>query len=367
MYVKISRWQFFLLTVNYILGTSYFVIFQGLIKQGKQDAWLIPWWAGAFGIAVAFLWILLQRLYPGKSMAQIPISVLGRPLGIVISILYFLFFCILAGWVLRNLSDFLNATIMPESPMSVFHVMFLIVAVYTVLQGVETIARLNQFVTPFLFFPFWLVLLVAVSDWQWYRFQPAFQTDILSTVINTNSFLGFPYMESLALMMFFPYVKDGVKKTFFGGIVAASLSMSLTLFMTIGILGVERASRLTYPIYSLVQEVSIGEELVHIHSIISVVLLILIFIKVLVLVFCAHESLDQLFRPKTKWPVILALLVFLSALGSSIYENPIQNKEWDAKYTFLYDFFFAVFLPGLLLVTTWIKKTFKKRDGVSAG
>ncbi len=151
------------------------------------------------------------------------------------------------------------------------------------------------------------------------------------------------------------------------GIGTASLTFSLVIFMIIGLLGVERASRLTFPIYTVEQEVSLGEVIVNIHSIISVVLLILIFIKVLVLVYGAHASLNQVFRPETKWPFFLAISVIMAAMATSIYENPIQNNEWIAKYMFVYNSFFAIVIPGLLLVITWAKNFFQKKRRRSSG
>lgn len=356
----ISRFQFYLLTINYILGTTLFVLIQRLVKQGGQDAWLMPYWAGGFGILVGLFWILLFRYYPGRSLVQIPLDAWGRPLGTFVSVLYFLYFCNLAGWILRNLSDFMNGTIMPETPKGVFHVMFLLVACYTVAQGAEAIGRLNQVITPFLFFPFWLVLLLATVNWDWGRLQPVFHSDP-GAILQYHSFLGFPYMETIALTMLFPLVKQGAGRPFLFGLWTASVSLSMTLFMVIGLLGVERASRLTFPVYTVVQEVSIGEVIVNIHAIISVILLILIFIKLLVLVYGASETLRQVFRPQTRWPHFLALTILLSAMALSIYENPIQNGEWDEKYTFIYDSFFVLLIPFLLLVTTWIKHTFGKQ------
>ncbi|UFJ42669.1 spore germination protein [Brevibacillus humidisoli] len=356
----ISRFQFYLLTINYILGTTLFVLIQRLVTQAGQDAWLMPMWAGSFGLLVGLFWILLFRYYPGKSLVQIPMDAWGRPLGIFVAVLYFLFFCNLAGWVLRNLSDFMNATLMPETPKSMLHVMFLLVACYSVAHGAETIGRLNQVITPFLFFPFWLVLLLATVNWDWERLQPVFHSD-LGAILQYHSFIGFPYMETIALTMLFPLVKQGAGRPILLGMLTASVSLSLTMFMIIGLLGVERASRLTFPVYTVVQEVSIGEAIINIHSIISVILLILIFIKLLVLIYGAYETLRQVFRPKTRWPHFLGLTILLSATALSIYENPIQNGEWNVKYTFIYDSFFVLLIPFLLLVTTWAKRRFEKR------
>lgn len=362
----ISRWQYYLLTINFILGTTLFVLIQRLVKQGAQDAWLMPLWAGSVGVFIALLWIVLARSYPGKSLVQIALAVCGRPLGIAISILYFLYFSVLAGWVLRNLSDFMNATIMQETPKSVFHIMFLLIACYTAAQGAEALARLNQLLTPFLFFPFWLLLLLAAVNWDWGRFQPVLQPGNWRNLLEFHSLIAFPYMETFAMMMLYPSVRQKAGRALVLGMVTASVSLSLILFMIIGLLGAERASRLAFPIYTAVQEVSMGEIIINIHSIISVVLLVLIFIKLLILVYGSYEILHQVFRPRTKWPHMLGLTILLSAIAMSIYENPIQNGEWDDQYSLAYDSFFTLSIPALLLAVTWLKRVFMKRRERSA-
>jgi len=357
----ISRFQFYLLTVNYILGTTLFVLIQRLVRHGGQDAWLMPLWAGSIGILIGWFWLLLFRYYPGCSLVQIPLKALGRVPGTIVSLLFFVYICNLSGWVLRNLSDFMNGTIMPDTPRSVFHIMFLLVACYAAAQGAEAIGRLNQVLTPFLFFPFWLVLLLATVNWDWERLQPFFHTKP-ETILLYHSLIGFPFMETIVLTMLFPLVRQGAGRPFLLGVASAAVSLSGILFMAIGLLGVERASRLTFPVYTIVQEVTIGEVFVNMHSIISVILLILIFIKLLVLVYGASETLRQLFHPKTRLPQFLGLMILLSAMALSIYENPIQNGEWNLKYSFIYDSFFVLLIPFLLLVATWIKRALGMRS-----
>jgi len=325
----------------------------------------MPWWAGLFGILVSLVWILLYRYYPGQSLAQIPVSALGRPLGIAVSMLFFVYFCLIGGWVLRNLSDFLNGTIMPRTPPTVFHVMFLFVVCYTVAQGVETVARLNQFVTPFLFFPFWFVLMLALSEWQWDRLQPVLQTNIGETMLRSHSFFGFPYLETLAMMMFLPHTGNRPGRSFVWGIGTASLSLSAIIFMIIGLVGVERASKLAYPVYTVVQEITSGGATINVHSVISVVLLILIFIKLLILVYGAYECLNQLFQPSVKWPFFIVLGTILCALALTIYDNPIQNIEWSTKYNFIFCCMFAIVLPVMLLAVTWFKAAIQKKKGMT--
>jgi len=358
--------QFMFLTVNYILGTTLFVLPRGLIQQGGKSAWLMPWWAGAAGIVIALIWIWLSRHYPGQSLAQIPVKALGRFFGGAVSLLFFFHMCMIAGFVLRNLSDFLNSTILPETPKSVFHIMFLLVACYAAAQGAVNVARFNMIVTPFLFFPFWLAMLAATGNWDWDRVQPVLSSDIWGKMLENHAFIGFPFMEGIVLMMLFPLVRQGGGKALVSGYAVAILSLSAMLFMIVGLLGIERSSRLMFPIYTIVQEAAIGEVVVNIHSVISVVLLSLIFIKLLVLVYAAYECLNQLFRPEKQWPIFLALIILLSGFAQTVYENLIQDQEYVKKYTFVFNSFFSLFLPCLLLAATWIRNAVRPPRGRNA-
>jgi spore germination protein (amino acid permease) len=354
----ISRAQFYLLTVNFMLGTTLFVTINKMIMVGSRDAWMIPLWAGAYGSLAALLWILLLRTSPGSSPIQIAREAWGRPGGFLVAVLYLFYFCMLSGWVLRNLSDFMNVTIMPETPKTMFHVMFLLVACYAVANGAETVGRLNAIVTPFLVFPFWSSLMLATVNWNWERLQPAFQDPL--AILRFHSHLGFPFMETFSLMMLYPLVHSGAARALLLGVASAALSISLVVFMSIGLLGAERAARISYPIYTIVQEVDLGTVIVNVHSVLTVILIILIFIKLLVLLYAASETIHQMFRPASRWPHLLALTMLCSAVAIAVYENPIQNMDWSAAYTFVYDSFFTILIPSLMLATVWLKRVFRK-------
>jgi len=359
--------QFYFLTVNFCIGTTLFVLIPSLVQAGGRDSWLIPLWGGACGMFFALLWIWLYRLYPGLSLAQISLAALGRPLGTVVATLYYLHFSVIAGFVLRNLSDFLTGTILPKTPGPVFHIMFLAVASYAAAQGVETIARLNQLLTPLLAFPFWFVILLATVNWDWSRFVPAFQPETLAGVFRFHTILGFPFLEPVALLMIFPFVDGKTGRMLMAGIATAAASISLTVFAIIGSLGVERTTKMTFPIYSLVQEVAVNDVIINIQSVISIILLTLIFIKLQVLYYAAFETLRQTFRPVMRWPLLLGVSMVLAGIAPSIIENGIQNSEWRKNFTFAHDAVFGLGFPALLLAVTLIRLAAGKRPGAGRG
>lgn len=352
-----------LLTVNFTLGTTIFVMLASLIKVGEQNAWLIPLYSGLVGMAVALLVIFLHRLHPGKSLIQIPTEVFGPWAGRIFVFIYFLYFSLLLAWVVHNMSDFLKGTYMPETPKSVFHFMFLIVAAYTVVKGVTTIARLNQFMSPLLFFPFWISVFMGFPAWDAERFRPFLHVDLGKLFIDSHPFIGFPFLEWLALFTLYPYVERRAGRSLILGLGLAAVSISFIIIFVIGLLGVERASRISFPVYTFVQEISLGDVVTNIHAIISMVFLVLVYIKVLILFYSAYVSFQELVRPTSTWPILFGLLVFFGALSRTIYLNPIQNMEFILKYEFFYSSFFCIVIPSLLLVATWVKMKMAKGRG----
>jgi spore germination protein KB len=356
----ISRGQYYLLTVNYTLGTTLFVTINAMIGEAGPDAWMMPLWAGITGMLAALIWIALLRSAPGRSPVEIARDAWGPAAGAVVGILYLAVFCVTAAWALRNLSDFMNMTIMPRTPPSMFHIMFLFVAGYAVAQGSETVGRLNAVATPFLAGPFWISLALATADWDWERLEPAFRDPW--AIFRFPSHLGFPFLEAFAMTMLWPKVRSGAAGALVLGIASAALSISLVVFMVTGLLGPERAARINYPIYTVVQEVEFGKALVNIHSVLTVILITLIFVKLLVLLYAACETISQLFRTSSRWPHLLALGILISAGAVSIYENPIQNRILNNRYTFIYDGFYAVLIPALLLATVRLRRALAGRS-----
>jgi len=354
--VRIGRWQLFLLTANFTIGTTVFVLLGTLIEAGRQDAWLIPLWGGAFGCALAAFWSSLLNRYPGHNIVGVCRIVLGPKIGSAVALMY-VWYCVnVASWVTRNLSDFLKMTIMPHTPMHVIHVMFLLVAGYAVVKGIEPIARLMEIFAPIMFLSFWFVLFVAVSPWEWHHFRPVFGTDLRATFLKTVSFLGFPFMQAMVVTFVWPFAGRKAMLPFVGGIAAAAVSLSAIIAFLLGIMGIYRSSHLTFPLFTLAQEVEVGSVLQHLESIMSMIWLLLIFSQLSVSLFGAFEGLREIFRLRTRKPIVAALILIISALAVTIEENIQTNLEWNQKYTFPYFSFLMIVVPLVLYAVGWIKR-----------
>src|SRR5690606_29854180 len=141
----------------------------------------------------------LVTLHPGLSLVEICMKLAGRKGGGVIALNYIYFFIQMASWITRNLGDFMKVILMPCTPISVFHIMFLVVVCYASIKGLETIARVSQLLTPVILLILAGIFAASLMDWRWTRFQPALQLDIWTVIKGSAPVLGFPYMEVVVL------------------------------------------------------------------------------------------------------------------------------------------------------------------------
>ncbi|MEK8126584.1 endospore germination permease [Paenibacillus filicis] len=357
---NLTVWQFFVLTMSFLVGTSFFFSPGGLIAVAKQDAWIVPLWGGTAGILASLIWLSLARQHPGLSIVQICTKVGGKALGGVFALLYISYFIQLSVFITRNLGDFMKQTLMPMTPMTVFHVMFLFITGYAVIKGIDTIARSSELLFLVMAATFLFIFFFGLTEWDWNRFQGSFHMEVWKTMKETRSIFGFPFMEALIFQMLFPFIQTKRKKTFILAIVVATVMLSITTLFTIGVLGVTRASHDTYPLFVIVQEIHIGTFFEHLESTIALILLAAIFIKLSIAYYCSVLGLCQLFKFTSRFWITLALSLLISglALGN---DNVVENVEFSKKYDFEYTLLYSLFIPCLLLGVTWFKRRHKPK------
>ncbi|MDF2722292.1 MAG: germination protein [Paenibacillus sp.] len=360
---RISGWQFYVLVLNFIIGNAFFLRPTSIVAVAKQDGWIVPLWAGAIGCGLAWLWLLLAKHHPGLSIVQICIKVAGKPVGGLMALTYIWFFIQIASWVTRNLGDFMNVILMPRTPFTVFHIMFLAVVCYASIKGVETISRVSELLAPIMVLILLTICAFTFLEWKWERFEPLFQLNVWKTMKETKSIIGFPYMEAVLLMMVVPYVKRKIKTGYFLGIASATLLLSGVVFVTIGALGVTRATHFTYPLYIITQELRIADFIEHVELTIVIIWIVWIFIKLCLAYHCAVTGICQLFQLKDRTWIALPLILVVSGFAITFSENTVEGIEWDKHYGFPYMSVYGIIYPALLLLLMWIRKAFLSRKG----
>ncbi|MDQ0875944.1 spore germination protein (amino acid permease) [Paenibacillus sp. V4I3] len=362
--VRLNAWQFHLLTQIYVIGTAFILLPGPIIASAKQYGWIVVIWATLYGLVLAFGYLYLAKLYPGKTLIEIALQAFGKWAGGLVSLLYIVFFIQIASWVTHNLGDFMHINLMPLTPISIFHIMILLVSAYAVSKGIESIALVNELLVPYLYSAFWVPIVIMLREWKWRYFHVAYPFHLSDVVIQTRFVLAFPFMETVAFLMLIPFVQRKVKIAFITGIAVAGVMLTACVFISIGVLGVYRGQQLVYPIFSMFREMRFTGFIEHLEAILAVNIVLVVFIKLCILFYCSILGVCQLFKIEKRNSVIYPMIWVISAY-SMLFMNNVENLDWIKKYLFEYYFLFAVALPILFIVSAKWRNNGRrmKKDG----
>lgn len=361
---QLNKWQVFTLTIAFVIGTTFVVLPNALMTMAKQFSWLVVIPSCAYGMLLACGWLYLLKLHPELSLIQIAVRVLGKWCGGLVAILYIFYFLQIASWVTRNMSDFMSITLMPRTPIPIFIFVVLFICAYAVSKGIEPIAMVCQIMIPLIILSFWIPFSIMLREWDWVRFhdQGSQNFHLGHAIFQTKYTFGFPFMETISFLMLLPFVQPKARKSFLFGIGAAGIMFSVSIFFTVGILGVYRGSHLTYPIYIIFREMQLSNFIEHLEAILSVNLLFLVFLKLSILFYCAVLGICQLFHIQNRAMIAFPMVWVISAY-SLLFRNITENVEWVQKYLFPYYFLYGVILPSILIGVTWIRSLKNSKKG----
>lgn len=323
---------------------------------GTSAAWLIVLLSGLYSI-VGFIFIRqLLRKYPAENIFEISRKTAGKFLGAGLSFLIFLYFLVVSSLIIREFSESFILAILPRTPISVITIFFLILSIYSVLLGIETISRLAWFFGPYLLIG--LVVIIAFSNPTDVQLLlpilgPGFLPLLKNSVIYISSF-----SEILLLAVIAPLIRERER---IGEIGILSLSISnlilsgLTaiIILTFNYAG---ASRLIFPVFQLTRLIMLGEFIQRVESVFVFLWFLSAVIGMSGLFYGTVVSFSETFQIRDHRPLIfpLAILIFtLSMIPQSMSETVI----WDS---FKISRFYPLIWIGIPLFL-WILSLFRKK------
>ncbi|MFD1445805.1 GerAB/ArcD/ProY family transporter [Oceanobacillus profundus] len=360
---RISVYQLFTITVFFQLGSS--VIF-GFASSAGRDAWLAILISTALGIMLILMYIALMKMNPSLTVVEWFPAQLGKWIGMPIAWLYPLLFLYVAGRILADVKSIIPVTILPQTPSWFIVLSLLLVVLYGVSSGIEVIARLTEYLLPMVLIIFMIeVILLFFSDvvninyilpvvgQGWGKIWTAvWPTGITQT-----------FAETLTLAMIWPLVKETEKvmkvtiiAAIVSGITIAILSLMQSLVFAESIL-----ERTLFPVYTLMQQISIADFLDNLDAIVSLVMVLTAFAKLTLYFFAAVRSMQLLLNLSSSRYLILPVAIITYMLGMTMSTN-LSEHIYVGIHIFPLHLWvpLLIVLPFLLLVVTVIRRIFTK-------
>ncbi|WP_423800587.1 GerAB/ArcD/ProY family transporter [Neobacillus sp. SAB-20_R2A] len=363
--LKISARQFAILVILFSVGTTILVIPGSLANVVKQDAWIIAIIGTVICCLIVGLYVMIGRIFPAMTLAEILESVLGKWLGKSISLSFVFFAFFAASDLIYYAGNFLTTQILLYTPIEAIHIILACILLMGVRLGLETVARAAELFFPVFIFLFVLLVgsVLLTSDlWKLQNLEPILFTGIKPMIRAVFIFLSSFSFPLIVILMIFPsFVKQQrpAEKSFFIAIGTAGGCLTILIFLTILVLGPETSARQMYPSYNLAQSIKIGDFLQRIEAILAIMWLITIFFKMVIYFYAGIISFGQTLNIKDYRPFTFPFGMMVVVLSLYSHPNVTHSAKFDYEIWPVYSLIYGLALPLLLLMIHGLRKCIK--------
>ncbi|MBS4537021.1 endospore germination permease [Clostridium sp. D2Q-11] len=172
---KITKGQNAGLIIGSVFGVGILSLPSDLAKDFGSDGIMMLIIGSVLTILLVMIHTKLTLKFTGKTVVEIMDALIPKPIGVLFSIIFILFYIFSAASVVRISSEIVKMFLLQNTPLEVIIITMLISNVYIARKGIETIARLVQIIFPLAIIPFFILLLAIVPDLDFTNIYPIFQ------------------------------------------------------------------------------------------------------------------------------------------------------------------------------------------------
>ncbi|NOU68984.1 GerAB/ArcD/ProY family transporter [Paenibacillus sp. LMG 31461] len=334
--MKISGYQLFWLIFSMEFGMTALFTISTPVFLAKQDAWISMIIATLICLFTTFIAVKLSLLYPEQTFIQYTQTILGKWLGKIILLPYFVMWISVTGIILREYADFVYLALFSSTPLWIVILIMLGAIVYvTYSGGLRSISRSAEIIGPISALGCIVILLFSFKDWDWYNLLPVYANSGVIPIVKASftpaSFLSESFMVVM-LIAFMTKPKRAMISSLLG-VAAASIAVLAMVLVVILVFGPHLSAKFIYPLYSAMSYISVMDFIQNVDVLAVLLWIVGIFIKLSLYVFITSYGTAQLFHMK-KWQHAIwwiAPIVFvISLLPRNTNDSMHYAKFWLA-------------------------------------
>lgn len=350
---RVAPYQFFFLIIQTEIGISILSLPYTVFALAKHDGWISMLLAGAITqLLILILWMLCKRFHR-SSIFAIPGKIMGKWMGTVFLIAYYVYFSATASLILILFCRMLSIWVLPRTPHWVTMFLMVIAGVYITKENLRVLARFYVFVS---------VLIVILIAFIVYSFKDAnylyllpigqagWQKILLGSKGATFSMLGFE-----SLLVLYPLVKGTDSKKLK---IASYANLFVTLFYVLIIMSCflffspVELPLLPEPVLFMLKSFTF-KILERIDLLFISIWVVTVATSFMTYLYMASTGLANLFgqRNHRRWVPIAALMIFIAALIPS--QNELVIQKISDSYQPI-SMIFVVVLPLCLLLLSYL-------------
>lgn len=305
--------------LSFFLSQS-FIFFNAsskILKYSMQDTWISLIIGFVISLLILILYLKFLNKYNNMNIFEINISKFGKVIGNLISIIECLFVLASISYILAKLCNFLTFNFIRQMPIFILALVFLLLVIYTVYKGIETICRTSQILA----FISLIILIICISllinYMDFSNFKPIFETGFTSILKGS-----FVYIINSIVHLFLIGIipKNSIthenyyNKSIIIGHTVSFIVTFIVLNSSILVLSSNVATIFNYPEYVMINQISIFHFIERLENIFSIMFIFNVFVFCCMGIYFIDKYVSVKIKNKKTNKVILTLLVVMLIL-----------------------------------------------------
>ncbi|SDD65045.1 spore germination protein (amino acid permease) [Terribacillus halophilus] len=358
---KITLSQLSYIFIQSQVGVDILNLSTVLHKEVGADGWISLLIGGAISIVFVLMMVHINKCYPGEGLFDVLRSSFGKTLGNVAGFGYYVYFLVVAIYLLTSYGELINQWLLPETPIMVLYLLLLISALYTISGGLTVIAKVFTFFAVILFV-ISVLFLFGFVEAKFIYLLPIGQAS-LSAYIEGIRVTIYSLSSYVLLLLFLPYTQGSIKqktKTLIGTNLIVIFFYLYTVIVSYAHFGSDQIEHVSQPVLYMLRT---ADSVIITRIDIFVLSLWTVFAMTAFAAYLygAERAFAQIPKSKKKMlniytaSIIVLAVSFWGGLNEENIRSIIDFQDVITEY-------FTIYIPILLFLLSFLRRKDKKKE-----
>ncbi|WP_127532567.1 GerAB/ArcD/ProY family transporter [Paenibacillus kobensis] len=346
---QISAFQMALMMYPTVLATGFLALPSVSAHYAGSDMWLAPLFASFSGFLGIFCAVKLHQRFPGQTVVQYGEQIVGRWLGKLIGLGYFIYLAHRLGTISRQYAEFVEGNFLFRTPNLIVICTIVLLAGLAVRGGIEVMARSAVIFTPIFIFPIFFLLLLF-PDLNYHHMFPVLDHGLVPVLQGSIAPQAW-FNEYFLISFILPKLANAGEGGKWGYISFSAVLVSLVYvdLICLFLLGEDTGSK-TYPVLVAFRFLSVADLFENLEALLLAMWVFGNFVKISVFYYAAVTSFTQCLNLQDYRVYVLP--VGIIGIAFSLWDLPtypslVQHLRLAAPFEIL---LFLSAIPLLLLI-----------------
>nr|WP_319487673.1 endospore germination permease [uncultured Caproiciproducens sp.] len=350
----ISTRQAICIIVVYICGSS---VVLGGSSTAEQDTWISLLLSQIIAIPMVLIYARIIKLFPEKNIYEVIEILFGKIAGKIVTVLISWYAIHLAALVLRNFSEFIETTSMPDTPQLPLMIIMILVTVYMAKSGVEILGKWSLVSLFIIVSVVFLTVILLLNQIKIDNLLPVMNHSTKVILAGSYDLFTFPFAETVLFLTVADFIKkeDSPSKIYVWGEVLGAVILLVVSLRNIASLGTALMKAEYFPSYTAARIINVSDFLARIEGSISTNFILGGITKITVCILAASKGLSSLFNIQDYKKLVFPSSLCVLALCSILYSNTIEMMNFLKIYA-IYVIPFQIIIPVVIWISGEIRK-----------